>query len=314
MSTTKPELTFAEKVEMFRATATNQQARADFAASRADVILPLLDEQSTIRFIYNVEKLAPGAEARWDIPFEDIECTWTMPNIGGIPTVQVEGAEIRVDTFGLDAGIEYQQDIAKDGRFQVATLATNLLKNKFIRQEEMAGWSLIRTHAAVIPAAQKLQAWTSAATPVQTPGSGKLNVYTLNSMLTIADNLGIGGRRVTDIYVSPTRFGDLRDQLTMAALPEIYRAALYGDGTNPAAPTAGSLRVHKVYNHNLVADNKGYAFTQKDGYFYGVMPIREELSTRDNPIACLEWKIGTIGRERVGFGVIDDKGLIEITF
>ncbi len=59
---------------------------------------------------------------------------------------------------------------------------------------------------------------------------------------------------------------------------------------------------------------KGYAFTQKDGFFYGVMPVREKLMTRDNPIACLEWKIGIIGRERLGFGVLDDKGLIEVTF
>jgi hypothetical protein len=304
-------LTLAQKVELFRATASNPQARADFAASRADVINPLLEQQSTIRAIFLVETLQPGAEAKWDIPFEDIDCTWVMPQIGGVPMVQVEGSEIRVDTFGVDGGVEYQMDIARDGRFNVATLATTLLKNKFIKQEEMAGWALVQTHASVLPSTQKLQAWNDSGTQ-GAAGTGKLNVYTINALLTQADNIGLGGRRVTDIYVSPTRFGDLRTALTMQALPESIRASLYGNGVDPK--TTGELRVHKVYNTSLVADNKGYAFTQKDGYKYGVMPIRSNVETRDNPISMLEWKIGTIGRERIGFGVLDDKGLIEVTF
>ena len=309
------QLTLAQKIELFKATASNAQARADFAASRAEVINPLLDEQSTIRAIFQIERLGPGADARYDIPFEDIECTWFMPQIGGIPTVQVEGAELHVDTFGLDGGVEYQIDIAKDGRFQVAQLATTLLKNKFIKQEELAGWSLIKTHAGVLPANQKLKGFKNDGTQVASNGTGgKLNIYTINEMLTMADGLGVGGRRVTDVYVSPRRFGDLRDQLTMSSLPEIFRASLYGDGTNPNSPAGSTLRIHRVYNQNLVSDKKGYAFTQKDGYRYGVMPIREDLNTRDNPLSIMEWKLGIIGRERLGFGILDDKGLLELTF
>ena len=51
------QLSFAQKVELFKATASNPQARADFAASRAEVINPLLDEQSTIRAIFQIDPL-----------------------------------------------------------------------------------------------------------------------------------------------------------------------------------------------------------------------------------------------------------------
>ena len=147
----------------------------------------------------------------------------------------------------------------------------------------------------------------------QTAGQGKLNVYTLNELLTTADLLGVGGRKISNIYVSPRRYGDLRNQLTMEALPFTMRERLYGGGYDPNA-VVPEIQIHKVWNSQLVPDNYGYAFTEKEGFRYGVMPIREELNTRDNPISILEWKIGIIGRERVGFGVLDDKGLIQITF
>jgi hypothetical protein len=304
-------LTHEQKIALFRQTALNPQARMDFAASRANVIQPELEIQSTVRFIFNPELLPGGATPIYDIPFEDVDCVYIMPQIGGIPTVQMEGKQMSVDTFGLDGGVEYQMDIAKDGRFQVGQLATLMLKNRFIKQEELAGWNLIKLHAAALPTTQKLQAYANDGTQ-GAAGTGKLNIYTVNELITLADEIGIGGRRITDIYVSPRRFGDLRNALTMQALPEGMRQQIWGNGKG--SDSVADIRIHRVYNTALVANNKGYAFTQKDGIRYGVMPIRENLSTRDNPIAVLEWKIGIIGRERLGFGVLDSKGLVEVTF
>lgn len=303
------ELTFEQKVAMFKATATDLQARNDFAASRAEVILPLLLQQSTVRNIFKGEKLPPGADARYDIPFDDIDMTWVMPQIGGVPTVQVEGAEMHVDTFGLDGGVEWQMDVARDGRFQVATLATTLLKNKFIVQEELAGWSLIKSHAAVLQPNQQITAVDQNNTGT---GTKTLNIYTLNNILTTADGLGIGGRRVTDIYVSPKRFGDFRTLVGQLGLPDSIKEQIWSNGE--LADTVANIRFHRVYNPNLVDDNTAYCFTQKEGFFYGVMPIREELSTINNPLSIMEWKQGVMGRERVGFGVIDSLGLVTCSF
>lgn len=154
----KKELSFERKVELFKATAASPKSRSEYAQSRAAVINPLIDEQSTIRAIFRPERLPPGAQSTYAIPFEDINCCWTMPQIGGIPQVQVEGTEIYVSTFGLDAAVQYQMDVAEQGRFQMGELATTLLKNKVIEQEELAGWGLILSHAAVLASNQKVSA------------------------------------------------------------------------------------------------------------------------------------------------------------
>lgn len=289
-------LTFEEKVAMFKAIAESPQSRSDYAASRAQVILPLLETQSTIRAIFNPEILPAGAQATYDIPFDDVNCAWVMPQIGGIPQIQVEGTEIYVSTFGIDAAVQWQMDVAKQGRFQVGERATNLLKNKIIEQEELAGWSLIKAHAAVLGDDQKVNA------------NNGLTVDTFNDIVTTGDLLR---RKVTDIYVSPKRFADMRKWVTATDL---------SNGLKDKAFEAAGLievwgvRIHRVYDSKLVSDNKGYAFGQRDGYTYGVMPIRQTLQTFDNPIAIMEWKIGIMARENVGFAVLDEKGLIEVTF
>lgn len=289
-------LTFEEKVAMFKAIAESPQSRSDYAASRAQVILPLLETQSTIRAIFTPETLPPGAQATYDIPFDDVNCAWVMPQIGGIPQIQVEGTEIYVSTFGIDAAVQWQMDVAKQGRFQVGERATNLLKNKIIEQEELAGWSLIKAHAAVLGDDQKVNA------------SNGLTVDTFNDIVTTGDLLR---RKVTDIYVSPKRFADMRKWVTATDLSNSIK--------DKAFEAAGlievwGVRIHRVYDSKLVSDNKGYAFGQRDGYTYGVMPIRQTLQTFDNPIAIMEWKIGIMARENVGFAVLDEKGLIEVTF
>lgn len=289
------ELTFNEKVKLFQATASSPKAREEYAQSRAKVILPLLDTQSTIRAIFQKEVIPPGAEARYDIPFDDINCCWTMPQIGGIPQIQVEGAEIYVTTFGLDAAVSYQMDVAEQGRFAVGERATALLKNKVIEQEELAGWTLIKAHAAVLGSTQQVSATT-------------LNVDAFNSIVTKADVLR---RQITDLYVSPTRFSDLRDWVTTANLSESLKDKSFNAG---GLADIWGVRVHKVYDSDLVADDKGYAFGSREGFTYGVMPIRKELQTFDNPIAVMEWKVGIMARELIGFGVLDELGLIETTF
>lgn len=289
-------LSFEERVEMFKALAESPQSRSAYAISRASVILPLLDEQSTIRSIFTPEVLPPGAQATYDIPFDDVNCAWVMPQIGGIPQIQVEGTEVYVSTFGIDAAVQWQIDVARQGRFQVGERATKLLKNKIIEQEELAGWSLIKAHAAVLDSKQKVTA------------SNGLTVNTFNDIVTAGDLLR---RKITDIYVSPKRFADMRKWVTATDLSSGLK--------DKAFEAAGlievwGVRIHRVYNSKLVTDDKGYAFGQRDGYTYGVMPIRQQLQTFDNPIAIMEWKIGVMARENVGFAVLDEKGLIEVTF
>lgn len=289
-------LTFEEKVALFKAIAENPQSRSEYAISRASVILPLLEVQSTIRAIFNPEILPPGAQATYDIPFDDVNCAWVMPQIGGIPQIQVEGTEIYVSTFGIDAAVQWQMDVARQGRFQVGERATNLLKNKIIEQEEMAGWSLIKAHAAVLADDQKVTA------------SKGLTVDAFNDIVTAGDLLR---RKITDIYVSPKRFSDMRKWVTATDLSDNLKDKAFAAA---GMMEVWGVRIHRVYDKRLVSDDKGYAFGQRDGYTYGVMPIRQTLQTFDNPIAIMEWKVGIMARENLGFAVLDEKALLEVTF
>nr|DAQ91973.1 MAG TPA: major capsid protein [Caudoviricetes sp.] len=290
------QLTFDEKVQMFKAIAENPQSRSEYAQSRAKVILPLLDAQSTIRNIFVPEYLPAGAQATYDIPFDDVDCAWVMPQIGGIPQIQVEGTEVYVTTFGIDAAVQWQMDVATQGRFQVGERATQLLKNKIIEQEELAGWSLIKAHAASLPAEQILD------------NQNGLTIDTFNNIVTAADVLR---RKVTDIYISPKRFADMRKWVTATDLSDKLKDQAY---VSEGLMVVWGVRIHKVYDKRLVGDNEGFAFGSREGYTYGVMPIRQRLRTYENPIAIMEWKIGIMARQIQGFAILDDKGLIYVKF
>jgi hypothetical protein len=289
-------LTHEEKIAAFKATASDYNRRSEYAQSRATVLMPQIAAQSTIRAIFQPELLPPGAEPRYDIPFDDIECVWSLPQIGGIPQTQVEGTEIYVTTFGVHAAVQYQMNVAKQGRYNIGERATTMLKNKIIEQEELAGWTLIKAHAAVLPDEQKV------ACP-----SG-LTVDAFNAVTTAGDILR---RTINNLYVSPQRFGDMRKWVNA----ENYSQQMKDQSFSAAGlKNVWGVNIHTVYDKNLVPNDKGYAFGSREGYTYGVMPIREQLQTFDNPIAIMEWKIGIMARQELGFGILDDKGLYEMDF
>jgi hypothetical protein len=306
-------VTYEEKRQAVMATVKDLGRRQAMMESRAAYINPLIDEMSSVRDIFTPDRVT-GEQARYDISFDDIEATFWMPQAGGIPMVQVEGAEQRIDTFGVHGGIEWSIDVAKDGRFSVVENATRHLANKFIAMEEKAGWALIKKHASMLPSLQKMQAYTNAGA-VASPGSGKMNAWTLSELIARTDELGTGGRRVAHIYTSPRRFQDIRDQVGNAALPEELRMQAWNSGgTLNGLGGPVEIQFHKIYNARLVAADKAYAFLARQGFNYGWMPIREEIETMDNARSEDEYKQGVRGRGRYGFGVADDKGLIEITF
>lgn len=300
---------YQKELELCHQLATSQEAVNEWARSRAEVILPLIQNAATVNNIFKYELLPPGSTPTYDVPFEDIDCVWMMSQIGVPPVVQVEAAELHLNTFGLDGGIELQMDVVKDGRVSILKLANIQLRNRFLVQIEMAGWNLVKAHAAVLDSAQQV---TGRDDDGATASTKKMNIHTINEVITVADTLGAGGRRVTDFFMSPRRFGDLRTGVTMSALPEDMRRALWNNGQG--ADDTAEIRFHRVYNSALVDDDTAYAFTQKDGFYYGVQPVRDELETVPNPISQMEWKIGALGRTRRGFGVLDSLGLIEIDF
>jgi len=289
-------LTTAEKRELFRSTASDPMLRAEFAAGRAEVILPLLDEQSTVRRIFTVEELAPGAQANYKLPFDDCEVAMTMPQVGQLPVVMFEGGEITVATFNIAARVRWQMQVAQEGRFQVAQRATQWFKNRLIAQEELCGWTMIKAHAAQITN-----------TDQQISASG-LDLECFNDILTAGEVLE---RSITDLYISPRRYSDVRRWVQAENTSDTLRDQVF---SNKGLARVWDVNMIRVRKPTLVSDSKGYAFGQREGYTYGMMPIRENLVTYDDPTAILEFQTGFFGRENLGFAVLDDKALVELTF
>ena len=317
----------AKQRAMLQAIAQNEDALRRYAQSRAEIINPRVYEKSYARQIFEPIPLETGETLRYDITAEDVQCVWAMPKIGEVPTAQIEVGELHVPVQGLNGGIEVRMDDLRDGRLDVSQIATRSLENSFIRQEELMAWSLIHSHAAQLPASQRLQARAADGTE-GTAGSGVFNYDTLIDLMTTAQSLGVGGRRVRHVFISPTRQADLMRISKEGNLPERIQEQFLGLGqvgnvgnTDPnsdhlkTSPMTGGIQFHTVYNPRLVPDDKAYIIcTNDDHQRYGVLPQRSDIETYHDPRSLVKWMAGIIGRERLGMAIVDDKGLIELTF
>lgn len=302
------------KTEAAKLVSSSAAHRAEWIATRAEVIDDLLYQYSDIRSVFSVENFGTN-NIVYDIPFEDVEVVFMMPQIGGVPTVQVEGSTMSVSTFDVMGGIEVQDRLVQDGNFQALERATNHLLQHHIKMESYVCWALIASIAATLDSAQKLQAWTGNDTSAtQTAGSGKFNVKTYNKLTTATDVIGQGGRRMTDIFLTASRRGDFLDAITEGTLlPDELKQQLYSNGRGNNTLDSG-IRLHTVYDTNLVPNNKAYVFTEKEGVKFGVMPFRHALETVPNTMSQTEWKIGLKSRVNFGVASLDPLGMIEVTF
>src|SRR3990167_739323 len=106
-----------EKVKMLKAIASVDAegiaARAAYCKSRAMVILPLIPYQSTVRSIFTPEVLEPGAQAYYPISFDYTEVATYLPRLGGNVARLLEGDELYIPTFNIEASVRYNMDIAE---------------------------------------------------------------------------------------------------------------------------------------------------------------------------------------------------------
>ena len=113
-------------------------------------------------------------------------------------------------------------------------------------------------------------------------------------------------RQLTHIFASPTSIGDIREwsssQVDFNTQREIF--------VNGGLPNGKiwDVQLVKVYDSALVGDDAAWGF---DTRTLGVMPIQKELETYEDPVAILQWQIGIMARERVGFGVTDSWAMVK---
>lgn len=321
----KGELSPKEKLELFRAIASDDNARRAYIASRAMQIEPLLQKESQIRSILNPVTLGAGAQAQFFIGSQEVQTAWIAPGIGSAPRRTVEGDEVWVNTFAIFARGEWLMDMATDGRFDVAQEIQFFVTEQLKEMENMVGWNLINAALkhAQFPSTHNVQVGTTSGVDLTT-GKGFFSKQLLAGLVLAAD---VARRRITDIYVSPRTAFDIFTYWTQTAangqthVPPSAQEAIYNQGM-PASGEQDTeyvtnifgIRVHKVYSSDVVDDNTVYAFDLSGRRSkLGVMPIRQGVTTYEDPIAVTEFKVGYFARMREGFAILDMNNMFKGT-
>lgn len=279
-----------EKAETFKKSVASDEERRAYAAAIALPIQKDITPQSSVRQIFTVEKLAPGAQASYPLDMDSVDA-WVMPGVGAVPQNIVEGEELFVPTFTIDSSVEYKMQYARDGRYDVAARAVEKLKNAMITKEEAQGWAVIRAAA-------------TAARTVTVAGATTLTKALVNAMMVLIAGNTNQQMKMNLLCVSPTRFGDIRATWDNTDVDEVTRREIWQAG--------GLAKIWGAYVMELstLADNEVYGF---DTRYFGVMPVRQDVTTYDNPISILKQRVGVIAFEEAGFSALDVRALAKGT-
>lgn len=318
-------LTEDQKRELYTLVANNDMVRKAYIQSRAFVIEPLIQKESQVRNIFTPETLAPGASPYYPIGSKEVNVTWVSSAVTGPPRRTIEGDECWISTFPLAGRIEWSLDLAKDGRFNVIDESNFYLKEQLKEQENLVGWNLLKAVAAdsAFPSDNSVQIGSTGGVDLAT-GKGFFSKQLFAELMYAAD---IQRRRITDIYMSPRTMFDLFNywgstwtaagtagtavaypSLPQGAAEKIFNMGTPGSGESNSEYVTNmfGVRFHKVYNSSVVGDEEVYAFDLSGARGrFGAMPIRDPLTSFEDPIASLEFKVGIIARHRLGFGVLD---------
>lgn len=278
-------LTYEEKIELFKSTANDEGARRALAASFSLPLLKSVDEQSIVRRLFAVDVLPPGAPATYPMDFPDIEA-WVMPGRGQVPQNIISGAELNIPTFEIATSAEWKMQYARDGRFNVAERAMLKVRDAIVREEENAGWATIK--AAVLQDHDV------------EPEDNYLSKSALNELFkTMQSNRGYN---VDVICVNAVRAGDIRGwgwkDIDDTTRREVFKNAGMGSIWGAQIVIVDRLGNDEVYGID----------TDK----MGIMPIREEIQTFDDPSSVAKLRVKVVAFEEVGFAVVDPKAIVKL--
>lgn len=275
-----------EKIKLMQSVAEDAKARRAFAASLTLPVRQVVAEQSSVRQIFVPDPLPPGALAQYPCDFSETTA-WVLPRLGATPLNVVDGEEVLVPTFEVRARYAVKMSYARDGRYNVVDRIKQRLSNDIIKQEEEAGWSVIR--ASVLPENTIQIAGTEG-----TYFSKKL----VNEMIAKIQSYGFEG---TILVCSVNSFAEIREwdntKLDEATRREVFQ--------NAGLKSIWGVTILPL---RRLADTEVYLF---DTSRYGVMPERQQLVTFEDPTVVPDLMIGLIGYEEIGFGVLDARAVIK---
>jgi hypothetical protein len=234
-----------------------------------------------------VDELPAGALAEYPVDLNDLEVATVMPRLGAVPQNLVVGDTLLVPTFEISNSVEWKLTFIRDGRYNIVERALEKLAESFVRAEETAGWNTLRGAVNANNTISVTDTFLSK------------NVF--NHLIT--EMKQVTGYNPTVIYCSPRRASDIRGwtttQVDFLTQREIFQAGGLGSVFNV-----------EIRELRTLSDSEVYLF---DTTRLGVMPVRQRMTTWDDPTTIRRLRAGIIAFEEIGFAVIDPKAILYVS-
>lgn len=339
----KIELT-KEQEKLYRETASdlvgeaNQEEankkRSEWAAQFGDMLRRTIQIGGTVRDIYDVRVKEKG-EMRFLIEPNDITA-WVMPKVGEFARNYIEADVVYIPTDVHASSVYYALDFARDADMNVPSIALNKLNQAMLRLEETQGWMLIRAAVNNAPAVQRIQVANG------TPGAGHFSKVLFNLMLLYFER---EQKVLNTYYLPPEAMADIRGW-TQTQIDETTQRQIFQAGGMASIWNIQLQPIPLIRYYATVEDKKNRNRTYIDRLFdpndklengsdvwssaaktayangtlqvcygiaktdFGIMAIKEQMVTVNDPVAITRWEQGILARMRLGFAIIDSENVV----
>lgn len=278
-----------EITELLRQAGDASEAGRPYREALAAALrLPLnreIEKANLARTLFMVDVVPAGSQAMYPMDIEPGEA-WVLPRIGSIVQHLVGLEEIHVPTFEVQSSREWKLQVARDGRINILQRAMRSLRNDFVKFENQAAWECIK--------GSPFRKATAATDGVLTKSALNAGFQKMQS---------VDGLNVDVVVVNAVKAGDIREwsshDLDPITMREVWRNA-----------GVGNIWGADIIIDNDLPDDKVWFF---DTSQLGIMPIRLEFTTYDDPTAIRNFRQRVLALEEIGFAVTNPDAAVELT-
>lgn len=308
-------------------------AQAEFAQAIANTLRGGVLVGDVVRQIYTQVQLAKG-QSYMEFPLdilapgeEDEYIAYTQPGTGRIPERHVEGDYVRLPIYRLANAIDWDLKFMESVNYPVMNRIMEIFQAGFIKKINDDGWSVLISAAAD----RNILVYDADANA----GQFTKRVVSLAKVAMRRNGGGNTGSmkrsKLTDIFASPEAAEDIRnwgiDQLDDASRHAVYVASdgdavltKVFDVTIHELDEFGESQVYQqFYTDQLGASLQasdlelaiGLDMLNKDSFY---MPIGQEIKVYSDDSMHRAQRAGVYGTAAVGFGCLDSRRVIGLSF
>lgn len=281
-------------------------------------------ESGDITFgIFEVTNFAPGAAVEyplsWYAPGTERDfISYTLPNQGYIPQRSFEGDYVQVPTFRIGNAMDWTLKYARDARWDVVGRALEVYEAGFVKKINDDAWHVILATAYD----RNIMVFDADAAQGQFTKRLVALAQTIMRRNGGGNSTSVNRGKLTDIFTSPESKEDVRswgiDQVDDFTRRDIY---LSGEGVlsnlfGTRVTDLDEFGVGQEYNNYFLNDLGGALGTSDVELAIGLdlskndsfmMPMREGLTTTEDPVLHRSGKAGFYGSMELGFAALDSR-------